>query len=142
MKIALALCVGLLVPAVAFAQHPCDVVNPTVYREPSSQLASLRVGWCFQPVDTNGVPITEQVGFALQMNSGPDVDLGIVAPLSGPNAAGAYYFEARTTALAAGIITVKAYTVSLGMSAQSDPITLTLLGSPKKPVNTAIIRGD
>ena len=126
----------------AFAQHPCEVPAPTVYREPVALLSSLRIGFCFAPVDTTGVPITEAIGFTFQVNNGPPIDLGILEPQSGPTAAGEQYYEFQTPALDAGVITIRAYTAATGMSAPSDAITLTLLGSPKKPVNVTIIRGE
>lgn len=132
---------GLLLLALALGQtHPCDVTNPTVYREPAAQLTTLRVGFCFAAVDTNNVLITEPVGFSLQLNSGPEIDLGLLVPLVGPNANGEAYYEVSTPALAAGTVTLKAYTALLGMSAPSAPVTLTLLGSPKPPRDTVIIR--
>lgn len=139
------LLVGVVLVAMmqtAWAQtHPCDTINSTVYREPRSQLASLRLGWCFAPYDTEGVPIEEPVGFSLQINGGPDIDLGIVPALTGPNSQQCFYYEVPNGGgLAAGVLTLKAYTGSLGMSAQSDPITLTLTGSPRKPQNSTIVR--
>ena len=40
----------------AFAQHPCEVPAPTIYREPVALLSSSGIGFCFAPVDTTGVP--------------------------------------------------------------------------------------
>jgi hypothetical protein len=125
-------------PPVAVLQHPCDSVYPTVYREPTAQLANLKVGFCFVRADTEGVALTEAVAFSLQVNMGPEIDLGELKPLTAPNAAGAAYYEFSNAALAAGTITIKASTVQLGESAPSAPITLTLLGSPTKPTNTTI----
>lgn len=131
----------LLVATPALAQHPCDVTVPTVFQEPSGQLAKLKIGWCFAPFTNVGSPITEPVGFALQIDGGPDIDLGPVAAIGQPNANGESYYEAQTAELKAGVITVKAYTATYGMSAASAPITLTILGPPKPPTNLRIIRG-
>jgi hypothetical protein len=142
MKIrALAVCLCLLVAASVEAQHPCDVVQPTLFRYNVNMLPTLTVGWCFAPVDTNGVPLVEAVGFTVQVNGGPDIDLGIVLPQSLPNTQGVMSYKVTVPGLAAGAITVKAYTASAGMSAPSTPVTLTLLGSPKKVTNVVIDRG-
>lgn len=135
------LAVLLLTPTLGAAQsHPCDVQVPTVYREPSSQLRNLKLGWCYKAEDEDGIPITEPIGFALQVNGGADIDLGVVQPLLGANAQGFLYYEVQPPRLTAGVLTLKAYTPVLGMSTASVPITLTLLGRPKAPVNTTISR--
>lgn len=129
----------LMVSTTGLAQsHPCDVQAPTVFREPSSQLPNLRLAWCYKPEDEDGIPISEPIGFALQINGGPPIDLGVVQPLLGPNTQGYYYYEAQTPRLTAGVLTLKAYTPMLGDSAASAAITLTLRGRPKAPVNTSI----
>jgi hypothetical protein len=133
----------VLLAAPVYAQHPCDIVPPTVFQEPSGQLAKLKLGWCFNPLDVmTGAPIAEPVGFSLVIDGGPDVDLGVVPALGAASATGWFYYEAQTPALKAGVITLKAYTASLGMSAASAPMTLTLLGPPKPPTNLRIMRNN
>jgi hypothetical protein len=130
----------VLMASPVYAQHPCDVTSPTVFREPSAQLSKLKLGWCFASVDTTGLALTEPVGFSLQIDGGADIDLGMVAPIGSPNASGDNYYEVTTSGLKAGVITVKAYTATFGMSAASPPMTLTLLGPPKAPTNLRIIK--
>ena len=135
---------GLMLPNVGWTQtHPCDVQQPTVYREKRQDLPTLKLGWCFAPVDTEGVPIAESIGFSLQIDGGPNIDMGIVPAFTGPNAQGEYYFVVQNAgALTAGVLTIKVYTASLGMSAASESITLTITGSPRKPRNGVIIPGS
>jgi hypothetical protein len=128
-------------PAIVQSQpHPCDSTYPTVYREPGPKLPALRVGFCFAPVDSDGTAITEAIGFAMAINGGAAIDLGILPALIGANAAGLAYYEFANAALTAGTITITAYTATLGMSAASAPITLTLLGPPRAPQQTHITR--
>jgi hypothetical protein len=122
--------VVVLLSALSSVPHPCDVVSPTAYREWHAQLPKLKIGFCFAPYDTAGVLITQPIGFSLQINEGPEIDLGFLTPLTGPNANGERYYETQTPALAAGVITIKAYTKLLGMSAPSSPISLRLSGVP------------
>ena len=119
-----------------FAQHPCDVQNPTTYREPGSKLSSLKISFCFDPHDIDGDPIDGPIGFAIQINGGPDIDLGVLQPISAPNAKGYQLYETKPPSLAAGTIVVKAYTAE-GWSPPSSAVTLSLSGPPKYP--TAVV---
>lgn len=132
-----ALVISLAIPMPAFGQHPCDTTPPTVYREPSGQLAKLKLGFCFAKQDTDGQPIDQAIGFSLQINGGPDIDLGTLAPMTEPNAVGLQYYETQTPLLAAGVLTLKAYTAD-AQSAASGSITLTLLGNPKPPTKVSV----
>jgi len=104
--------------------HPCDVPEPTVFREPSSKLEYLKLGFCHQPDDD------ERVGFVVQNNE-REIDLGFLEPQTSPNANGLRYYETGTMTLWPGVLTVRAYTASSGVSAPSEPITLTVNGKPK-----------
>lgn len=119
--------------------HPCDRRPPTVFRYKASEVATLNVGWCAQAVDTNGVPLSEPLGFKLEIEGVATVDLGHVAPQQefGQNAAGEFYYEVHVTQLAAGMIHIHSY-LSSGDSASSEPVRLTLTGRPKPPKGIVI----
>lgn len=118
----------------AQAVHPCDETPPTVFRYPSAQVSVLAVGWCFKPEDTNGFPITDPIGFKVEIEGVGIADVGVVEPaIPESNSLGYFFYFVRVPNLAAGNIHIHAYTSS-GESAASDPFTLTLLGPPKKPV--------
>ena len=112
-----------LVLSVVLQQHPCDITNPTSYHVVASKLLTTKIGFCFAKDN----PV-EPTRFSLQINSGPDIDLGILHPQTGPNAKGQQYYETYA-ALTAGELSVKAYT-SQGISPASNPVTLTLKGKP------------
>jgi hypothetical protein len=137
----LALVGGLLgMPLVVSAQtHPCDVTAPTTYQIRRDQ--SVRVAFCHTQQDDEGGPIAlGQIRFRV-VNASTQaliVDLGLLTPLTGPNAAGAYYFESSSRFFTAD--------VNLLVSAEfnavvvpSTPILVDVRGGPKAPISPRVV---
>jgi hypothetical protein len=137
-SISLVMLAGAISPASA-QTHPCDVTTPTTYQVRRDQ--SVRVAFCHTQQEDDGTPIAlGQIRFRV-VNASTQaliVDLGLLTPLTGPNAAGAYYFESSSRFFTAD--------VNLLVSAEfnavvvpSTPILVDVRGGPKAPISPRVV---
>lgn len=130
----------LLLSNPVYAQtHPCDGTVPNSYQIRRDQSAA--VGFCHSQQDDEGGPIAiGAIRFRIINASTQAViaDLGLLAPLTGPNAAGLYYFQSPARTFAAD--------VNIAVSAEfnqivvpSTAIFLDVRGGPKAPVGTRVV---
>lgn len=116
----------------AFAQtHPCDVTVPTLYRV--HRATPVRAAFCHEPVDDEGTAIPlGQIAFTLLVDTVP-VELGLLVPVGGPNAANLYFYESASMTFAQDATLSVRATYDEVTSLPSTPITLDIRGGPKVP---------
>ena len=136
-------CGLLVIPSLGNSQtsHPCDTTPPTVYQIRRDQLVA--VGFCHSQQEDDGTPIAiGAIRFRLVNATGGTLiaDLGLLAPVLGPNAAGLYYFQSPTRFFTADVnVTVSAEFQQVVVP--STPIFVDVRGGPKAPVGVRITLG-
>lgn len=119
--------------------HPCDATQPTTFAVQRNQ--SVRVGFCHDQRDEDNIAIPlGQIRFRLVNASTQALiaDLGLLSPLTGPNAAGLYYFESPQRFFTADVnLAVSAEYSTL--AATSLPIFIDVRGGPKPPSGARVV---
>lgn len=128
--------------APGFAQtHPCDI-----QASPSIQIRRNdpgRVTFCHELRDDVGDPIpVGQVRFYLLDAATKTLieNLGLLQPVTGPNAAGSYYYEQsqpRTYAADVSIVVIAEYNAT--QSLPSTPFEIDVRGGPKAPSGLRLV---
>jgi hypothetical protein len=141
MRILLLVCgLSLGVAPSAFAQtHPCDLTAPTAYQVRRADV--IRAGFCYPSQEDDGTPIPlGETRFRLMVAGTPTLyrDLGLLAPATGPNAAGLYYYESSTFTVPADV--ALAVTAEWnGVLASSPIISIDVRGGPKAPSGLRVV---
>lgn len=117
----------LALPAVAFAQHPCDT---TPVQGTTIVSNVIGFGLCHNQLDELGNS-TVLTGFRVTVD-GATVFQGALNPIGAASTTGQYYYETpKTIAVAKGSHTAVVYASnSVGESQVSGPYTFTLKGAP------------
>jgi len=132
-------CLFLVAPSLALAQtHPCDSTTSSTYQVRRDQ--SVRVGFCHSQQEDDGTPIAlGQIRFRLvNATTGALIaDLGLLAPVTGANASGQYYFESpsRFFTVDTNVAVSAEYT---SVVVPSTPIFVDVRGGPRPPTGVRI----
>lgn len=129
----------LFVPDLSAQTHPCDGTQPTSFAVQRSTV--VRVAFCHSQKEDDGVtPIPiGQIRFRLVTTSNVLIaDLGLLSPLTGPNANGDYYFESPTRTFTADT-NLYVSAEYLGSVVPSTPILVDVRGGPKAPSGVRVV---